>query len=139
MNLRIHHIGLVVDDVDKTKALYENIFGMEEKGRYRVDAFNADCCFLLAGNTYLELVRPLADDGLGRFLEKRGTGTLHHICYITDDMDQAFRYFTEEKGLRSLSETPKRAPSFEKAVFFHPKDTGNLLVELVSDAACPLP
>jgi methylmalonyl-CoA/ethylmalonyl-CoA epimerase len=139
MNLRIHHIGLVVDDVDKTKALYENIFGMEEKGRYRVDAFNADCCFLLAGNTYLELVRPLADDGLGRFLEKRGTGTLHHICYITDDMDQAFRYFTEEKGLRSLSESPKEAPSFEKAVFFHPKDTGNLLVELVSDAACPLP
>jgi methylmalonyl-CoA/ethylmalonyl-CoA epimerase len=139
MNLRIHHIGLVVDDVDKTKALYKNIFGMEEKGRYRVDAFNADCCFLLAGNTYLELVRPLADDGLGRFLEKRGTGTLHHICYITDDMDQAFRYFTEEKGLRSLSESPKEAPSFEKAVFFHPKDTGNLLVELVSDAACPLP
>jgi len=139
MNLRIHHIGLVVDDIDTAKEMYEDIFGMEEKGRFQVDAFNADCCFLFAGNTYLELVKPLADDGLGKFLEKRGTGTLHHICYITDDMEKAFDYFTKEKGLRSLSDEPAEAPSFKKAVFFHPKDTGRLLVELVSEAACPLP
>ena len=139
MKLNIHHIGLVVEDIDEYKKMFENLFGLEEKGRYMVNVFNAECSFLLVNNTYIELVRPLADDGLGRYLKKHGSGSLHHICYIVDDIEEAFEYLTKEKGLRSLSEAPKNIPSFENAVFFHPKDTGNLLIEIVSGPSCPLP
>ncbi len=139
MKLDVHHIGMVVEDIGRYKDMYEGLFGLEEKGRYIVTAFNAECSFLLGNNIYLELVKPLAEDGLARFLRKHGSGTLHHICYVVDDLDAAVRDFTEKKGLRSLSETPRNIPSFEKAIFFHPKDTGNLLIELVSGPACPLP
>jgi methylmalonyl-CoA/ethylmalonyl-CoA epimerase len=139
MKLDIHHIGMVVEDIDRYKDMYEGLFGFEEKGRYTVTAFNAECSFLLCNNTYLELIKPLAEDGLARFLKKHGSGKLHHICYVVANIDEAVRYFTKQKGLRCLSETPEDTPSFEKAIFLHPKDTGNLLIELVSGPSCPLP
>lgn len=139
MKLNVHHIGIVVDDLDKGKEVYEAAFSMKEQARFTVDAFKAEVCFLPVNNTYIELVKPLSEDGLGHFLKKHGSGTLHHICYIVDDMAEAFRYFTEEKGLRSVTGAPQCVPCFREALFFHPKDTGNVLIELVSGASCPLP
>ena len=139
MKLKIHHVGLVVEDIDEYVNMFGYLFGLQEKGRYMVHAFNAECSFLLADNTYIEFVRPLAEDGLGRFLKKHGSGRLHHICYVVDDMDKAFDYLTKVKGLQSLSEAPVQIPSFQKAMFFHPKKTGNVLIELVSGPSCLLP
>ena len=139
MELAVHHIGVVVEDIDEAKKLYLDVFDTEEAGRFIVDAFNAEVCFLPFKNTYIELVKPLADDGLGKFLKKHGSGALHHICYIVDDIDEAYRHFTEEKGLRSVTGPPTYTPCFKKAMFFHPKDTGGVLIELVSEATCPLP
>ena len=118
MRLKIHHIGLVVEDIDEYVKMFKTLFGLEEEGRYMVKAFNAECSFLLVNNIYIELVRPIANDGLGRFLKKHGSGRLHHICYIVDDMKKAFEYLTKEKKLRSLSEKPQNIPSFENALFF---------------------
>jgi hypothetical protein len=72
------------EDVDRAKEVYEKAFGLKIRGRYVVDEFKAECAFILVGNVYIELVRPLADDGLKKFLDKRGSGTLHHICYIVE-------------------------------------------------------
>ena len=138
MELQIHHIGIVVDDIDRAKAVYEKWFGLSVKGRYRVGEFMAECAFIRAGNTYIELVKPLAEDGLKKFLDKHGSGTLHHICYIVDDLEEGWKYL-KEKGLRSITGEPRSTCTFEKAMFFHPKDTGNVLIEFVTKAACPLP
>lgn len=138
MDLQIHHIGIVVDDIDRAKAGYENWFGLSVKGRYLVEEFNAECAFIRAGNTYIELVKPLAEDGLKKFLDKHGSGTLHHICYIVDDIEAGWKYL-KEKGLRSITGEPRSTCTFEKAMFFHPKDTGNVLIEFVTKAACLLP
>jgi methylmalonyl-CoA/ethylmalonyl-CoA epimerase len=138
MDLQIHHIGIVVDDVDRAKEVYEKVFGLSLKGRYRVEEFQAECAFIPVGNTYIELVKPLAEDGLKKFLDRHGSGTLHHICYIVDDLEEGWKYL-KEKGLRSVTGDPRPTCTFEKAMFFHPKDTGNVLIEFVCKAACALP
>ena len=138
MDLAIHHIGIVVDDIDRAKEVYEKTFGLKIKGRYRVDEFKAECAFIPVGNTYMEFVKPLVDDGLKRFLDKHGTGTLHHICYIVENIEEGWKYL-KEKGLRSVTGEPRSTCTFEKAMFFHPKDTGNVLIEFVTRAVCPLP
>jgi methylmalonyl-CoA/ethylmalonyl-CoA epimerase len=138
MDLKIHHIGIVVDDIDRAKQAYENPFGLKIRGRYVVEEFQAECAFIPLGNTYIELVKPLAEDGLKKFLTRHGSGTLHHICYIVDDMEKAWKYL-QEKGLRSVTGEPRYTCTFEKAMFFHPKDTGNVLIEFVTRAVCPLP
>jgi methylmalonyl-CoA/ethylmalonyl-CoA epimerase len=138
MDLAVHHIGIVVDDIDRAKEVYEKAFGLKIKGRYRVDEFNAECAFIPVGNTYMEFVKPLADDGLKKFLDKHGSGTLHHICYIVENIEEGWKYL-KEKGLRSVTGEPQSTCTFEKAMFFHPKDTGNVLIEFVTKAVCPLP
>jgi len=137
MNLQIHHVGIVVEDIDRAKEVYEKAFGLNLKGRYVVKEFQAECAFLLAGNTYIELVKPLAAGGLKKFLDRHGSGTLHHICYIVDDIEAAWKYL-RILGLRSVTGEPRSTCNFEKAMFFHPKDTGNVLIEFVTKAACPL-
>ena len=133
MDLAVHHIGIVVNDIDRAKEVYEMAFGLKIKGRYRVDEFNAECAFILVGNMYIELVEPLANDGLKKFLDKRGSGTLHHICYIVENIEEGWKYL-KEKGLRSVTGEPRSTCTFEKAMFFHPKDTGNVLIEFVTKA-----
>jgi len=136
--LAVHHIGIVVDDIDRAKEVYEKAFGLKIKGRYRVDEFHAECAFIPVGNTYMEFVRPLANDGLKKFLDKHGSGTLHHICYIVENIEEGWKYL-KEKGLRSVTGEPQSTCTFEKAMFFHPKDTGNVLIEFVTKAVCRLP
>jgi methylmalonyl-CoA/ethylmalonyl-CoA epimerase len=139
MDLQVHHIGIVVDNIDRAKEVYEKIFGMKLQARYQVEEFQADCAFYQAGNTYIELISPMAEDGLKKFLDRHGSGTLHHICYIVDDMEQGWKEL-REKGLRSVTGEPQTTCNFGKAMFFHPKDTGNVLIEFVTrSAACPLP
>jgi len=139
MELRVHHIGIVVNNIDKAKEVYEDAFDVKEMARFTVEAFNAEVCFIPVNNVYIELVKPLANDGLGRFLEKHGSGALHHICYVVDNMEKAVEYFTKEKGLKIINGVPQDTPCFKKALFFHRMGTGNVLTELVSGAACPLP
>lgn len=47
MDLAVHHIGIVVNDIDRAKEVFEKAFGLEIKGRYVVDEFKAECAFML--------------------------------------------------------------------------------------------
>ena len=63
---------------------------------------------------------------------------INHVAVVVDDMEKAWKYL-QEKGLRSVTGEPRHTCTFEKAMFFHPKDTGNVLIEFVTQAVCPLP
>lgn len=136
-DLAVHHIGIVVADIEEAKKPYEAVFGLEVVQVYDVEAFSAKVAFLPVKNTYIELVQPTnPEDGLGRFLEKGGG--LHHICYEVDDMEAVVREL-EAKNVRLIPGEPQWTPCFEKTLFLHPKDTGKILIELVQTASCPLP
>ena len=136
-DLEVHHIGIVVADIEEAKKPYEEVFGLEIKEAFGVEAFSAKVAFMPTKNTYIELVEPTnPDDGLGKFLQ-RGGG-IHHICYEVADMD-AFLKEMEAKNIRFVSGGPQWTPCFEKTLFLHPKDTGKVLIEVVEKATCKLP
>jgi methylmalonyl-CoA/ethylmalonyl-CoA epimerase len=136
-DLEVHHIGIVVEDIEKAKKPYEEIFGMKVKMELNVDAFAAKVAFLPLKNSYVELVQPTnPEDGLGKFLKKGGG--MHHICYEVQDIDAVLAEL-KRKNIRSVSGEPVRTPCFEKTLFLHPKDTGNVLIEIVEKATCKLP
>ena len=136
-DLEVHHIGIVVDNIEAAKKPYEEIFGLGVVEKFDVEPFAAKVAFLQVKNTYIELVEPTnPDDGLGKFLKKGGG--IHHICYEVEDLDAVSEQL-KEKNIRSVSGGVQRTPCFEKALFLHPKDTGNVLVELVEKATCKLP
>tara|TARA_Y100000031_G_scaffold50033_1_gene57389 strand:- start:1466 stop:1726 length:261 start_codon:yes stop_codon:yes gene_type:complete len=76
------------------------------------------------------------EDELGLFL-KGGRG-IHHICYKVEDLDTIYQQL-KKKNIRAVSGGIQRTPCFEKTLFLHPKDTGNVLIEVVEKATCKLP
>ena len=104
---------------------------------FDVDAFSAKVAFIPLKNTYIELVEPTnPEDGLGKFLH-RGGG-MHHICYEVDNLDDIYGEL-KKKNIREVSGGIQHTPCFGKALFLHPKDTGNVLIEVVERATCKLP
>ncbi|MFV2015528.1 MAG: VOC family protein, partial [Candidatus Heimdallarchaeota archaeon] len=61
------------------------------------------------------------------FLQNR-RGGIHHICIETKDFDALILKITGS-GVRKLGE-PSVGAKGKRVIFFHPKDTFNVLIEL---------
>ena len=85
--MKIHHLGIVTDDVDATlaafglprEAIRETVFDPVQKN-------NLHFIDLPANDMWLELVEPMAEDAsTARFAKKYGMG-LHHVAMGSDDL-----------------------------------------------------
>ena len=81
------------------------------------------------GDTNVELVSPRGNEGLARFLDKRGPG-LHHIAVEVEGIDEAIA-FLSALGVPMIDTTARAGARGHKVAFVHPKATGGVLVELV--------
>jgi methylmalonyl-CoA/ethylmalonyl-CoA epimerase len=126
---RIDHIAVVVDDLDKTLAFWQEALGLQIERIEDVPAEKSRVAFLPVAGSEIEVVQPTtADSGLGRYLEKRGPG-MHHLCLEVDDI-QGMLAQLKEKGIQLINQTPVVTPSGKKYAFIHPKSTHGVLVEL---------
>jgi methylmalonyl-CoA/ethylmalonyl-CoA epimerase len=125
----IHHVAIVVRDLDQALAFYRDALGLEVTDRRQVPEEGVETAFLPAGDAEIELLQPLTDEGgVACFLAKRGEG-LHHICLALDDIDDAMGRL-EAAGAQVLSEVPQIGPDGTRYAFVHPKSTHGVLIEL---------
>jgi methylmalonyl-CoA epimerase len=128
--VKIHHVGVAVDDMDEAIRLYTSTFGAEVSRRTTSERDGLEAAFLRAGESEVELLRPLRDDTpVGKFLARRGPG-LHHLAVAVDDIDQALAD-AREQGLELIDETPRVGLHGTRIAFIHPKSVGGVLTELV--------
>jgi methylmalonyl-CoA/ethylmalonyl-CoA epimerase len=129
----IHHIAIVVHDLDQALAFYRDALGLELVDRRPLPEEGVEIAFLPAGEAEIELLQPLTDEGgVARFLQKRGEG-LHHICLAVDDAPgglEAVMGRLEAVGARVLSEEPQVSADGTRYVFIHPKSAHGVLIEL---------
>ncbi len=129
MSLSVHHIAIVVRDLEAALAFYRDALGLEMSGRRAVPEEGVEIAFLPAGETEIELLRPLdPESGVARFLEKRGEG-LHHICLQVDNIAAAMEQL-RAAGATLLSEEPRVGADGTRYVFIHPKSACGVLLEL---------
>lgn len=127
--LRIDHIAVVTDDLEKTLSFWQDALGMELHHIQDVPAEMAQIAFLPTGGSEIELVRPTTDDsGLAKYLEKRGPG-MHHVCLEVDDI-AGMLALLKEKGVQLINEEPRRSADGKQYAFIHPKSANGVLVEL---------
>lgn len=125
----IHHVAIVVRDLDEALAFYRDALGMEVSDRRQVPEEEVEIAFLSAGQAEIELVQPLTEEGgIARFLQKRGEG-LHHICLALDDVDTAMSQLAAA-GARVLGEEPQAGADGTRYVFVHPESAHGVLIEL---------
>lgn len=130
----MHHVAIVVEDVDEALRFYRDALGLELKERRRVEAEDVEIAFLPLGESEIELLRPLSSEsGVGRFLEKRGEG-LHHICLAVDDIDAAMERL-QKAGAQVLGEKPQQGADGTRYLFVHPKSAHGVLIELYEEEA----
>lgn len=125
---KISHLGIAVNNLEEARAFYRNVFGVES-GEPMVGG-NGDllASMIKVGESSLELLQPIGDQGpVARFLKKNGEG-IHHICYDVEDIHAAVENL-KAQGMEVLG-VPK--PGAEGlSVFLHPRGTHGILTELV--------
>jgi methylmalonyl-CoA/ethylmalonyl-CoA epimerase len=126
---KIDHVAVCVPDTDEAIAKYKQVLGLEPEVREVVASQKTEATLLHIGETSLELVSPKGNDGLVKFLDKRGPG-LHHIAVEVEGIESALATL-KALGVPLVDETPRKGARGHKVAFLHPKATGGVLVELV--------
>jgi len=126
---RIHHVAVVVGDMEKSLAFWRDALGMQMHELRDVPAEQSQVAFLPLEGSEVELVRPTTgDSGIAKYLAKRGPG-MHHICLEVDDI-AGMLVQLKARGMRLINEEARIAADGRKYAFVHPESTGGVLVEL---------
>jgi len=126
--MKLHHVAIVVEDLDAALQVYQQALGLELAGRRAVPAEGVEIAFLPTGEAELELMRPLdPENSIGQFLAKRGEG-IHHICLLVEDIEAAVQHL-QAAGARMATEI-RSHPDGTRYAFVHPKSTRGVLIEL---------
>ncbi|MEO6709547.1 MAG: methylmalonyl-CoA epimerase [Planctomycetota bacterium] len=128
----LHHVAIVVESIEKTRAVYEGALGMRGGEVEFVPDQKVRVLVVHAGAQRLELVEPASDDSpVMGFLKKRGPG-LHHLAYKVENIERAIAACTAA-GLRMIDEKPRPGAHNCRIAFVHPSATGGVLSELVEE------
>lgn len=128
--VKLHHVGLAVANLDDSIALYQDVFGAHLLDRRRNETEGLEAAFLQVGDAELELMAPLRDDSpVGKFVAKRGPG-MHHVAFGVSDIDRSIGD-ARDAGLELIDAEPRMGMHGSRIAFIHPKSTGGVLTELV--------
>jgi len=125
----LDHVAIVVADLEATIAFYTQTLGFSEVYREVVADQGVEAVGLRAGESVIELLRPLDDASpIARF---RGDAPakLHHTAYRVADVAAELARL-RALGIRLIDETPRRGAHGNTIAFLHPKSTGGVLIEL---------
>ena len=126
---KIDHVAVAVSDIDESLVKYKQVLGLDPREREVVASQKTEAVLLPVGDSNIELISPKGNEGLAKFLEKRGPG-IHHIAIEVEGIEDALA-FLKGLGVPLIDEAPRKGARGHKVAFVHPKATGGVLVELV--------
>ncbi|HVO27616.1 MAG TPA: methylmalonyl-CoA epimerase [Candidatus Margulisiibacteriota bacterium] len=124
---KIHHVGIVVRNLDAAYAFYRDTLGLHVHKEAVVEDQGVKAALLTIGNSEIELLEPINENGgVAKFLERRGEG-LHHICFETDNV-AAELAATKAKGIALIDQAPRKGLA-GMICFLHPRANNGVLIE----------
>lgn len=131
--MKIDHVGIAVANIEEALPFYRKAFGLEPSHLEEVSGQKVKVAFLQAGETALELLEPMGEDGaVAKFLKDRGPG-LHHLAFGVGDLAAEMSRLAEV-GLPPLESAPRPGARGHQVCFLHPRFAEGVLVELVGRA-----
>ena len=129
---KIEHIGIAVENMQESEALFSALFDTAPYKQEVVEAQKVLTSFFRIGGSKIELLQATSDDSvIKKFIDKKGPG-FHHIAFgVTDLVSEMARLKSE--GFRLLNETPSEGADNKLVCFLHPKSTNGILIELVQE------
>jgi methylmalonyl-CoA epimerase len=124
----LDHVAVVVADLAQGEQTYAKL-GFEVLYRERIEEQCVDIVGMRAGDSAIELLRPLnSDSPLQRFLGNQRS-KLHHLAYRVTDLEAELARL-KSAGVPLIDEKPRRGAHGNRIAFIHPSFSGGTLIEL---------
>ncbi|MCI5149925.1 MAG: methylmalonyl-CoA epimerase [Candidatus Electrothrix sp. MAN1_4] len=128
---KIDHIGIAVHSITQACVFYEQALGLHCERIEEVASQQVRTAFFSLGETKIELLEPMDEDGpIAKFLQRQGEG-VHHIAYYSDNAAVQLNK-AEQAGCRLINQTPVPGAGGKQIGFLHPKSTNGVLTEICS-------
>ena len=94
MQLTLHHVGCLVEDISAALKTYEGTIPLTDiPAPVTVSSQKVRVCFLPSGNgTFIEFVEPAPDNNFLQRMLRKGT-TYYHVGYYCKDLDSSVQHF----------------------------------------------
>lgn len=127
--MKIDHIAIVVADLEATLAIYTRSLGFAQIYRETIADQGVEAVGLEAGESTIELLRPLDERSpIARF-RGEAASKLHHTAYRVDDLVAEIAAL-RARGIRMIDERPRKGAHGNLIAFIHPASTAGVLIEL---------
>jgi methylmalonyl-CoA/ethylmalonyl-CoA epimerase len=126
----LHHVGIAVPSIDEALPFYRDTLGLRAEPVRELPDQRVRVTFIGDDRQRVELIEPVdGDSGVAKFLAERGRPTLHHVCYVVDDLAATLATLGRD-GVELIDRTPRRGAEGMVA-FIHPRASGGVLIELL--------
>lgn len=133
---RIEHVGVVVKDVEKSRALWEGCFGIK-LGEVETNPVRpVKLALYPVGESMVELIAGTTPDSKHAKMVAEGKGGINHLCFEVENIDEALAEL-KSKGVPLLDETPRIGHAGCRIAFLDPAGTDGCLIELAELPATP--
>ena len=86
---RIEHVGVVVRDVEASRRLWEDCFGIKLSGVEEFSDRPVKLALYPVGESMVELIAGTTPDSKHARMIAEGRGGINHICFEVEDIDEA--------------------------------------------------
>ncbi len=125
---KVHHVGVVVRDMEQAMRFYRDTLGLRVHKRQIIEDQGVKAALLSLGDSEIELLEPIVtDNGIARYLESRGEG-LHHVCFEVDDVERDLLALKDQRV--EMIDQQTRIGIAGRICFLHPKQMHGALIEL---------
>jgi methylmalonyl-CoA/ethylmalonyl-CoA epimerase len=140
MAKRLHHLGIIVKNLEQSLQLYVDLLGLKpwDKGVMNTPEHGLRVILLPVGDIPIELIEPIGTKSrYARFLKQRGEG-LFHICIFTDNYDVEVNDL-KKKGIALEEEQARELyPGYTiRIAWVPPESTTGVWIELVDELSHP--
>lgn len=126
---KLHHIDIVVHDLDKAVSAYEVLLGSPPLRR-ALPSRGIETAAWQVGETLIILVSPLSTDSpVWHFLHEHGEGFFHIGLEVEDIQDGMTQ--VRDQGVRLIDKEPRLALEGWRVATIDPQDTFGATIQLV--------
>jgi len=126
---RIEHVGVVVKDVDASRRLWEDCFGIKLGGVETNPQRPVKLALYPVGESMVELIAGTTPDSRHQKMVAEGKGGINHLCFEVENIDEALAEL-KSKGIPLLDQTPRVGHAGCRIAFLDPAGTEGCLIEL---------
>ena len=130
--LKVEHIGIAVKTLADSVPLFEKLLNSQCYKTEVVENERVNTAFLKMGETKIELLESIDENGvISKFIERKGEG-VHHIAFEVSNIETEMERLKNE-GFVLLNDKPKPGADNKLVCFLHPRATNGVLVELCQE------